>query len=91
LTGADFSAVASGALRKSLERVCSRAEDELKRRQVTERNLTLDSVLDEWNEDRLAPVVTADDLIKASKDVVPSVSIKQLADYERLRVQFSSS
>jgi AAA+ superfamily predicted ATPase len=91
LTGADFSAVVSGALRKSLERVCSRAEDELKRRQVTERNLTLDSVLDEWNKDRLAPVVTADDLIEASKDVVPSVSIKQLADYERLRVQFSSS
>jgi peroxin-6 len=91
LTGADFSAVASGALRKSLERVCSQAEDELKRRRVTEADLTLDSVLDEWGEDRLVPVVSADDLMEASKDVVPSVSAKQLADYERLRVQFSSS
>jgi peroxin-6 len=91
LTGADFSAVASGALRKSLERVCSRAEDELKRRRVTEAQLTLDRVLDEWDEDRLVPVVSADDLIEASKDVVPSVSAKQLADFERLRVQFSSS
>lgn len=91
LTGADFSAIASGALRRSLERVCSKAEEELKCRQREESNLTLDMVLDEWNEDRLVPVVTGDDLIEASKEVVPSVSAKQLADYERLRVQFSSS
>ena len=91
LTGADFSAIASGALRRSLERVCNKAEEELKERQREEGNITLDNILDEWNEDRLMPVVTGDDLIEASKEVVPSVSAKQLADYERLREHFSSS
>jgi len=91
LTGADFSAIASGALRRSLERVCNAAEDELKIRKRSNSQLTLDSLLDEWEEDRLVPVVTGDDLTEASKDIVPSVSAKQLADYERLRVQFSSS
>lgn len=90
LTGADFSAIASNALRISLERVCNSAEDEFKRRKVHDNRITLDSVLDDWDRDRLVPVVTGEDLIEASKDVVPSVSASQLADYERLRVQFSS-
>lgn len=91
LTGADFSAIASGALRLSLERICNQAEEELKRRQTVESQLTLGNVLDEWDESQLIPVVTSNDLFQASKDVVPSVSAMQLADYERLRVQFSSS
>ena len=81
LTGADFSAIASGALRRSLERVCNEAEDELaSRARRRTRHLTLDDVLDEWDEERLIPVVKCDDLIEASKEVVPSVSAKQLAD-----------
>lgn len=91
LTGADFSAIASGALRRSLERVCDKAEEELRSQQDSNSQFTLDTVLDEWDEDRLVPIVTRDDLIEASNDVVPSVSAEQLADYERLRVQFSSS
>lgn len=90
LTGADFSAIASSALRKGLERVCEEAEDELQRRQTNDSALTLDKVLDEWEEDRLVPVVTRADLIEACKDVVPSVGAKQLEDYERLRVQYCS-
>ena len=35
------------------------------------------------------PVVTLDNLLKASETVVPSVSALELARYERLRDQFS--
>jgi len=91
LTGADFSAIASGALRRSLERLCNEADDELTGSQNVDSQLTLENILEQWDEDRLVPAVTANDLVEASKDVVPSVSATQLADYEQLREQFSSS
>ena len=51
----------------------------------------LDEVLSEWDESQLVPIVTIEDLLEASKDVVPSVSQSELEKYERLRDQFSSS
>jgi hypothetical protein len=78
-----FSAVASGALARSLNRLCEAAE-----RQVTP-NRTLDDVLDEWGEG-VTPVVTAADLLEAAKNVVPSVTHADLCRYQRLRDEFSS-
>ena len=84
LSGADFSAVASGALIRSLKRLCEAAES-----QVTS-NRSLDDVLDEWGED-VTPVVTAADLLAAGENVVPSVTHEDLCRYQRLRDEFSSN
>lgn len=84
LSGADFSAIASGALMRSLKRLCEEAE-----RQVTP-NRSLDDVLDGWGDD-VTPVVTTADLIAASEDVVPSVTQEDLSRYQRLRDEFSSN
>lgn len=51
----------------------------------------LDEVLSEWDEGRLVPTVTIQDMLEASKDIIPSVSHADLERYERLRQQFSSS
>ena len=51
----------------------------------------LDEVLSEWEESRLVPTVTIQDMLEASKDIIPSVSHADLERYERLRQQFSSS
>lgn len=83
LSGADFAAIASGALMKSLKRLCEAAEH-----QVTP-ILSLDDVLESWG-DRMIPVVTAADLIGASEEVVPSVTPQDLIRYQRLREEFCS-
>jgi peroxin-6 len=51
----------------------------------------LDEVLSEWDEKRLVPIVTVQDMLDASKDIIPSVSHADLERYERLRIQFSST
>jgi len=52
---------------------------------------TLDQVFDSWEEDRLEPVVTLDDLMAACKDVVPSVSSEELERYDQLSHQFRAN
>jgi hypothetical protein len=83
LSGADFSAIASGALVNSLKRLCESMD-----RRVTPLR-SLDTVLDEWGD--LTPVVTAKDLVDASRLVVPSVTQEDLRRYQRLREDFSSN
>jgi len=56
-----------------------------------EERALLDEVLSGWDKDRLVPVVTKDDMLEASKDIIPSVSHADLERYERLQQQFSSS
>jgi peroxin-6 len=92
LTGADLSTIASGALLKAVQRLCNQADDEV--RSANERNetiVTLDQVLEGWEEDRRVPIVTTEDLIVASREVVPSVTLRDMEKYDRLREQFSSS
>lgn len=84
LSGADFAAVASGALMRSLKRLCEAAEH-----QVTP-FLSLDDVLENWGDDMI-PVVTAADLIAASEEVVASVTPQDLRRYQRLQEEFSSN
>jgi hypothetical protein len=84
LTGADLSTVASGAQLLATERLCAEADAEL----ACSEALTLDEVLESWDEERLTPIVTLEDLLKASETVVPSVRDSELERYERLRDQF---
>ena len=91
LSGADFSAIASGAIMKSLQRLCMDAENELQQRQqVSTVDINLDDILDEWSESRLVPLVSINDFVDAAKDVIPSVNMEDLQRYESLRREFSS-
>ncbi|GKY90927.1 hypothetical protein MPSEU_000065500 [Mayamaea pseudoterrestris] len=89
LSGADLSMVVSKALMRATERLC----DEADREAALERNkgdetISVDQVLASWDDERLTPIVTLDDLQWASQHVVPSVSEVELKGYERLRDQF---
>mmetsp|Transcript_14419 Transcript_14419/g.29075 ORF Transcript_14419/g.29075 Transcript_14419/m.29075 type:complete len:198 (+) Transcript_14419:825-1418(+) len=96
LSGADLSAVAKGALMRSLRRLCDEADNELKRRRQKQQSpngptatLTdVNTIIEEWDEDKLVPTVTAEDFIVAARDVTPSVGKKELANYEKLKDQF---
>ena len=52
---------------------------------------SVDQVLQGWDEDRLVPTITIQDLLDASEDVVPSISLEELKRYEHLRDQFSNN
>jgi AAA+ superfamily predicted ATPase len=84
LSGADFSAIANEALMISLNRLCAEADN-----QVTE-NRNLESVLESWDQN-VGPVVTAADLLEASKKIIPSVNVDETLRYERLQEEFSST
>lgn len=91
LTGADLSVVASAALLTATERLCQQADQELVQRQQGGEQITLDQVLQSWDEDRLEPVVTLSDLLEASKNVMPSVSAEEIERYEQLSRQFGNA
>ena len=88
LTGADLSTIGSGGLLKAVQRLCRQADEEVRQ---SNDQLTLPHVLEGWDDDRRVPVVTLDDLIEAAREVVPSVSVKEMERYEKLRSQFSST
>lgn len=91
LTGADFSTIASGALLQSVQRLCRKAD--IEQRVDRDHNgtmVTIDRILQGWDESEIAPVVELDDLLEASKDVTPSVSQAELDRYDRLREQYNS-
>ena len=98
LSGADLSAVASGALMRGLKRVCDRIEEEARstnlERGVDEGTdvmaIDVDDVMESWPEEELQPVLTADDFVEAAKDIVPSISSADLERFEELQRQFSS-
>jgi peroxin-6 len=91
LTGADLSTIATGGLLRATERLCRQADDEiqvLRLQDAGDEQATVDEVLALWEEDRLEPVVTLQDLLESGKDVVPSVSAAELEKYESLRDRF---
>ena len=98
LSGADLSAVASGALMRGLKRVCDRIEEEARstnlERGVDEGTdvmaIDVDDVMESWPEEKLQPVLTADDFVEAAKNIVPSISSADLERFEELQRQFSS-
>lgn len=98
LSGADLSAVASGALMRGLKRVCDTIEEEA--RNLNDKKnigsgsggpaLDVDDVMDSWSKDRLQPTLIAEDFIEAAKDIVPSISSTDLQHFENLQRQYSS-
>ena len=89
LTGADLSTVASGAQLRAIERLCLEADAEMNQlKEEGHDDVTIDSVLEAWDENRLKPIVTLDDILKASEAIVPSVSAIELGRYEGLKDQF---
>ena len=91
VTGADLSTVASGALLRATDRLCQEADEELRQLQELYPNddkITMDHVLESWDEERLKPILTLDDMIHAAKKVVPSVSATELARYELMSEKY---
>jgi SpoVK/Ycf46/Vps4 family AAA+-type ATPase len=91
LTGADMSTIASGALLFAVQGLCKQADEE---KRITEERdgslVTLDQILEGWDLSKRTPIVRLEDLLEASKEVVPSVTQAELERYERLRDQYSS-
>jgi peroxin-6 len=97
LSGADLSAVASGALMRGLKRVCDKIEEEVRSINSekgvstgSEMAVNIDDVMDSWSKDKLQPVMTAEDFIEAAKEIVPSISPTDLEHFENLKQLFSS-
>jgi ATP-dependent 26S proteasome regulatory subunit len=90
LTGADLSTIVSNALLRATERLCNEADAEVacRRSDGSDDLCTLDQVLESWSVDRLTPVVTRQDLLDASNDVVASVSAEELLRYDELKKKF---
>jgi peroxin-6 len=93
LTGADMSTIASGALLNAVHRLCRRADKELQlakeKRDGT--NVSIEQIIEGWDEDSKTPVVCLADLQAAAKDVCPSVTESEMLRYERLRQEFSGT
>ena len=97
LSGADLSAVASGALMRGLKRVCKRIEEEVysinSEKGVdndSELAVDIDDVMESWSKEQLQPMMTVNDFVEAAKEIVPSISAQDLENFERLQTQFSS-
>ena len=88
VTGADLSTIASSALLRATHRMCAEADEELARRQGQGEAVTLEQVLDSWDESRLRPLVQLDDLLDSAKRVTASVEESELQRYARLRDEF---
>jgi peroxin-6 len=94
LSGADLSAVASKALMRGLKRVCDKVEKEAESLNLTmdptEMKIGVDDVMETWSKVQLEPVMCVEDFIEAAKSVVPSISQKDLENFEKLQQQFAS-
>lgn len=83
LSGADLSAVASGALMISLRRLCDNIQ-----RQSKMAGVSIGDFVDASDMVNLQANVTKSDLITAARSVVPSVQKSDLVRYEELRNMF---
>ncbi|EED89019.1 peroxisomal biogenesis factor 6, peroxisomal assembly factor w, Paf2, pex6-like protein, partial [Thalassiosira pseudonana CCMP1335] len=90
LSGADLSAVASGALVRGLKRVCDRVENEAltMNKEKGADTVDIDDIMDSWSEEQLQPVMTVEDFVEAAKAIVPSISDEELRKFELLQKQF---
>ena len=83
LSGADFSAVASRALMLAFKRVCDEADIE-----AASKKRTVESILNDWSEDKLTPRVSAEDFISVANEIHPSVSDIELNKYEAMKNEY---
>ena len=92
LTGADMSTIASGALLNAVHRLCRRADCEQQLIEEREgRHVSIEDIIEGWDEEMKTPTVCLEDLRAAAKDVSPSVTESELLRYERLRDEFSNA
>jgi len=97
LSGADLSAVASGALMQGLKRVCQQIEEEVHSINLekgvdvnSELAVDIDDVMASWSKEQLQPTMTVNDFVEAAKEIVPSITPQDLESFEKLQRQFSS-
>jgi len=92
LTGADLSAIATGALSKAAMRLCSQAEFERMQLEVTRgKKVDISEILVSWSEEKRIPLVLLEDLLAVSSQLTPSLSEEELKRYQALRLQFTHS
>ncbi len=86
LSGADFSAVASGALMLALQRVCDQVDHEV---DIAGSDLTtVQDILSSWPKEKLYARVSLKDIITASEMVTPSVSKEDLEKYQGMQNEY---
>lgn len=94
LSGADLSAVASKALMRGLRRVCDQVEREAeslnRNKDPSEMKVGIDDVMETWSKEELEPVMCVEDFVEAAQNIVPSISQKDLDNFEKLQQQFAS-
>jgi len=83
LSGADMSAVVSGASNFSMLRKIEEAESE-----ATRKNMSVEELLETWPVERVKCKVMVQDLVEAGKFVTPSITVEQAQRYEELRKIF---
>ena len=85
LSGADLSAVASGAMNRAMSRLISLAEKE-----AAKKRIPVAKVLDGWSDEDCRCQVACEDLLEAAKEVWPCVEEAERGVYRRLKAQFAS-
>ena len=79
---------------RGLKRVCDRVEKEAEALNLTrdpsEMEISVDDVMESWSKEQLEPVMCVEDFVEAAKSVVPSISQKDLENFEMLQRQFAS-
>jgi peroxin-6 len=91
-TGADFYALCSDAMLKAVTRQASAVDQKVAAiNRESKHNITTAYFFDHYatNED-IAVLVEEEDFIAAQKELIPSVSAKELEHYKRVREQFES-
>jgi len=90
LSGADLASISSAAIMKSIERICQRAEVELsqKSKELNDATLDIEDILSSWNKSDFIPIVTREDFVSASLNIVPSIHQDDLKIYEKLKTSF---
>ena len=83
LSGADFSAVATGALMRSINRLSSKIETESRSEQCH-----LNEYICSLSDDELTPTLKRSDLVEAACLVTPSILEADLTRYNMLRARF---
>lgn len=86
LSGADFSAIASGALMIAMERICDDIDNAIS---LLDHHCSVEEYLESNKDFDTTPRVKASDIINAAAKVIPSVTEKELQRYELLRNEYS--
>lgn len=94
LTGADLCTIVSGAQAIAIRRLCDKADREVELRHLRANGdatlICIDDILSTWDDNLLTPVVTLSDLIAASRNIVPSVSLDELERYKELHSRMTT-